>query len=76
MDGCNRTGKKITLDDRMDGQGMIQKKSGSGSRTLAFVIYDKKVPFFPKMVLFQRISGKHIAKSALYLKIPDAAFKF
>ena len=38
-------------------QGIIQKKSASGSRTLPFVISDKKVPFFPKMVLFQRISG-------------------
>ena len=38
-------------------QRIIQKKSASGSRTLPFVIFDKKVPFFPKMMLFQRISG-------------------
>ena len=33
-------------------QGIIQKKSASSSRTQPFVIFDKKVPFFPKMVLF------------------------
>ena len=33
-------------------EGIIQKKSASGSRTLPFVIFDKKMPFFPKMVLF------------------------
>ena len=27
-------------------QGIIQKKSASGSRMLPFVIFDKKVPFF------------------------------
>ena len=34
------------------GQGLIQKKSASGSRMLPFVIFDKKVPFSPKVVLF------------------------
>ena len=32
-------------------QGIIQKKSASGSRALPFVIFDKKVPFLPKVVL-------------------------
>ena len=41
--------KQLILDfyNRHD-QGIIQKKSASGSRTLPFVIFDKKVPFFPK----------------------------
>ena len=30
-------------------QGIIQKKSASGGRTLPFVIFDKKVPFFSKI---------------------------
>ena len=33
-------------------QEIIQKKLVSSSRMLPFVIFDKKVPFFPKMVLF------------------------
>ena len=33
-------------------QEIIQKKSVSGGRMLPFVIFGKKVPFFPKMVLF------------------------
>ena len=33
-------------------QGIVQKKSASGSRTLPFVIFDKKVAFFPKNLLF------------------------
>ena len=31
-------------------QGIIQKKSTSGSRMLPLVIFVKKVPFFPKIV--------------------------
>ena len=33
-------------------QGIIQKKLASGCWTLPLVILDKKVPFFPKIVLF------------------------
>ena len=33
-------------------RGIIQKKPVFGSRMLPLVIFDKKVPFFPKMVLF------------------------
>ena len=33
-------------------QGIIQKKSASSSWMLLFVIFDQKVPFLPKMVLF------------------------
>ena len=33
-------------------QGIIQKKSASSSQMLPFVIFDKKVPFLPKVVLF------------------------
>ena len=33
-------------------QGIIQKKSASGNRMLPLVIFDKKVPFFPKVMLF------------------------
>ena len=33
-------------------QGIIQKRSASGSRTLPFVIFSKKVPFLTKVVLF------------------------
>ena len=33
-------------------QGIIQKKSAFGSQTLPFVIFDAKVPFLPKVMLF------------------------
>ena len=33
-------------------EGIIQKKSSCGSRTLPLVIFAKKVPFFQKIVLF------------------------
>ena len=33
-------------------QGIIHKKSASGSRTLLLVIFDKKSALFPKIVLF------------------------
>ena len=39
------------------GQGTIQKKSASSSQTLPLPIFDKKVPFFQKIVLFKGISG-------------------
>ena len=34
-------------------QGIIQRKSASGSRTLPLVIFDKKVPFFIKIVVLR-----------------------
>ena len=33
-------------------QGIIQKKSASGCRTLPFITFNEKVSFFPKIVLF------------------------
>ena len=47
-------------------QGIIQNKSVSGSRMLPFVTFDKKVPFFKKIVIFYGISEKNYAKSALF----------
>ena len=49
-----------------DLQGIIQNKSASCSWTLPLVRFDKKVPFFPKIVLFYGISGKNYSKSALF----------
>ena len=43
--------KKLVLNT----QGIIQKKSASGSRTLPFVIYDKKLPFLPKVVTLRHL---------------------
>ena len=40
--------EKESLKDTYYGQGIIQKKSASGSRTLPFVIFDKKCPFCQK----------------------------
>ena len=39
-------------------QGIIQKKSASGSRTLLFVIFDKKCPFFQKTCYFKAFLSK------------------
>ena len=39
----------------------MQKKSASGSRMLPFVIFEKKVPFFPKIV-FKVFLGKTTPK--------------
>ena len=47
-------------------QGIIQKKSTSGSRTSHLAKFDGKVPFFQKVVLFYGISGKKYTKSALF----------
>ena len=59
-------------------QGIIQKKSGSRSRTLPLVIFDKKVPFFLKIVLFfiLRYFWVKLRQKCPFLKIPDAALKF
>ena len=43
---------------------------------LSILSFDSEVSFFPKIVLFYDISGKNYAKSAPFLKIPDAALKF
>ena len=40
--------EKESLKDTHCGQGIIQKKSASGSRTLPFVSFDKKCPFCQK----------------------------
>ena len=57
-------------------QGIIQKKSASGSQTLPFVIFDKKVPFFQKSRYFNIFLGNTLPKVPFFLKIPDAALKF
>ena len=46
-------------------QGIIQKKSESGSRALPLVTFDKKSALFPKIVLFR---GKTIPK-VLFFKV-------
>ena len=38
-------------------QGIIQKKLASISRTLPLAIFDKKMPFFLKIVLFKTFLG-------------------
>ena len=50
-------GENSTAKNYPPAQGIIQKKSVSSSRMLPFVIFDKNVPFFPKIVLFYNISG-------------------
>ena len=45
-------GDNLSLGKILNLQGIIQKKLASGSRMLPLVIFDKKVPFFPKIVLF------------------------
>ena len=47
-------------------QVIIQKKSTSSSEMLPLIIFDKQVPFFPKIVLFYSISEKNYAKSAFF----------
>ena len=61
---------------KYDGQGIIQKKSASGSPMLPFVIFDKKVPFFPENgVILTYFWVTHCQKCP-FLKIPDTAPKF
>ena len=43
-------------------QGIFQKKSVSGSWMLPLVIFDKKVFFFPEIVLFYGSPGKTTPK--------------
>ena len=57
-------------------QGIIQKKSASGSWTLPFVILTKKCPFFRKWCYFNVLLGNTSPKVPFFLKIPDAALKF
>ena len=56
-------------------QGIIQRKSASGSRTLPLVIFDKKVPFFIKIVVLRYFCGK-LCQNCSFLKNPDAGQKF
>ena len=44
-------GKQLINLVRHVNQGIIQKKSVSGSRMLPLVVFNQKVPFFPKIVL-------------------------
>ena len=48
---CVLLGKQLINLVRHVNQGIIQKKSSSGSRMLPLVVFDQKVPFFPKIVL-------------------------
>ena len=68
---------KVTLKKiSIAGQGVIQKKSASGSHMLPFVIFDKKVPFFSENgVILTYFWVTHHQKCP-FLKIPDATLKF
>ena len=57
-------------------QGIIQKKSAPGIRTLPLVIFDKKGPFFSKNNIILRYLCVKLCQKCLFLKIPDAALKF
>ena len=52
-------------------QGIIQKKSASGSRTLPLVIFDKKALFSKNSVILQ-----YFCQKCPFLKILDAVLKF
>ena len=54
-------------------QGIIQKKSAYGSRTLPLIIFDKKVPFFPQNSVILRHFRVKLRQKCSFLKIPDAA---
>ena len=56
-------------------QGIIQKKSVSGSRTLPLVIFDKKCPFSQNSVILRYLWVK-LCQKYPFLKIPDTALKF
>ena len=49
-------GNMLFMKVKVRHQGIIQKKSVPGIRSLLLVIFDKKVPFFPKTVFFYDIS--------------------
>ena len=63
-------------------QGIIQKKSASGSRTLPFAMFDKKCPFCQSCVIltyFCVISmyfWVKLHKKSPFLRIPNAGLKF
>ena len=57
-------------------QGIIQKKSASGSRTLPLVVFDKKVPFFQKNSIILRYLWVKLRQKCPFLRIPDIALKF
>ena len=70
-------------DNEVRSQGIIQKKSVCGSRTLPFVIFDKKsAPFAESSVILRHfcVTLRHFCiklhKKCPFLKIPDAALKF
>ena len=48
----SRKNKAIGKRKEKIAQGIIQTKSASSSRMLPLLIFDQKVPFFPKIVLF------------------------
>ena len=56
-------------------QGIIQKKSVSGSQTLPLVIFDKKALFSQNSVILQYFQEK-LSQKCPFLKILDAALKF
>ena len=53
-------------DNEENAQGIIQKKSGSGSQMLPFVIFDKKVPFFQKWCYFKVFLGNTSPKVTFF----------
>ena len=52
-------------------QGIIQKKSASGSRTLLFVIFDKKCPFFHKNCYFKIFLSKTMPNVPFFKDFPS-----
>ena len=63
-------------------QGIMGKKSVSGSRTLPFVTFDRKCPFAESSVILMHfcVISRHfwvkLHKKCPFLKIPNAALKF
>ena len=60
---------------KCDHQGITQKKSVSGSRTLPLIITDKKSLFSQNSVILQYFREK-LSQKCPFLKIMDAALKF
>lgn len=54
-------------------EGILQKESAPGSRALPLVLFDKKVPSFPEIVLFYGIFGKSYTKSEIFERFQTLA---
>ena len=72
--------KSVDQDDHVFayciGQGIIQKKSASGSRTLPLVIFDKNGSSFSKNSVILRYFWVKLRPKCPFLKILDAALEF